>query len=59
MSKATDQQWRVQQLASTGNWISRGLFETRAAARLDAKQKRWAGLEVRVIPYVKPQKVRK
>ena len=56
MTAATDKQWRVQQLASTGNWINRGLFETRAAARLDAKQKRASGLEVRVVGYVKAKK---
>lgn len=30
-------QWRVQVKAKTGNWINKGLFETRAVARVHAK----------------------
>ena len=74
MSKATDTQWRVQVRKSRNHaWTNRsGLFETREDAREQAVYMRVGRMcagqlmpgtgygfgNTRVIPYVKPQKVR-
>lgn len=69
MSKATDTQWRVQIRAARGKkWNNRGLFETRAAAREDAIERRqwdyvagrgwhgWGFGNTRVVKYQKAAK---
>ena len=37
---STKVMWRVQTKAKTGRWINRGLYETRATARLHARIQR-------------------
>lgn len=70
MTAATQILWRVQTKASTGNWINRGLYETRDAARAQAaylRDDKWRnGLQIpntgygfgntRVVRYVKAKK---
>lgn len=67
MSKATDQQWRVQVRAGRNKpWKNKGLWETREDARLAAKTERRYGINgkyigygfgnTRVVRYVKGEK---
>lgn len=56
MSTNTDKQWRLQVKAKNGNWVNRGLFETRAHAREVARELRGYDWYTRVILYVKAKK---
>lgn len=64
MSKATDQQWRVQVRKSRAHkWVNKGLWEVRRMARDSAWAYRTGQISdpygfgnTRVIPYVKAKK---
>jgi hypothetical protein len=57
MASNTQKQWRVQTKAKNGNWVNRGLFETRERAREKARWLRlYLGGETHVVPYIKGAK---